>query len=51
MLEQIKPLQPVGQVVEFKFETLSPKFARLWVQVQAPACHLAITPEGYSRTQ
>ena len=24
---------------------------QVWVQVQAPACHLAITPEGYSRRQ
>ena len=23
---------------------------QVWVQVQAPACHLAITPEGYSRS-
>ena len=24
---------------------------QVWVQVRAPACHLAITPEGYSRRQ
>ena len=42
---------------------LQPKFAaklvangsggkvQVWVQVQAPACHLEITSEGYSRRQ
>ena len=41
--EQIKPLQPVGQAAEFKFES---KFKPL-----PSAGHLAITPEGYSRRQ
>ena len=43
--EQIKPLQPVGQAAEFKFES---KFEPLR---SCPAGHLAITPEGYSRRQ
>ena len=37
---QIKPLQPVSQAAEFKFEA-----------VTAPAGNLAITPEGCSRRQ
>ena len=40
--EQIKPLQPISQAAEFKFES---KFKPL----PTSACHLAITPEGYSR--
>ena len=40
----MKPLQPIGQAAEFKFESkLEP--------LQTSACHLAITPEGYSRIQ
>ena len=42
--EQIKPLQPIGQAAEFKFES---KFEPL----PTSAGHLAITPEGYSRRQ
>ena len=42
--EQIKPLQPIGQAAEFKFES---KFKPL----PTSACHLAITSEGYSRRQ
>ena len=42
--EQIKPLQPIGQAEEFKFES---KFEPL----PTSASHLAITPEGYSRRQ
>ena len=42
--EQIKPLQPIGQAAEFKFES---KFKPL----PTSAGHLAITPEGYSRRQ
>ena len=42
--EQIKPLQPIGQAEEFKFES---KFKPL----QTSASHLAITSEGYSRRQ
>ena len=37
--EQIKPLQPIGQAAEFKFES---KFEPLPIS----AGHLAITPEG-----
>ena len=36
-----KPLQPIGQAAEFKFE----------FQVRAPAGHLDFAPEGYSRKQ
>ena len=42
--EQIKPLQPIGQAAEFKFES---KFEPL----PTSPSHLAITPEGYSRRQ
>ena len=42
--EQIKPLQPIGQAAEFKFES---KFKPL----PSSAGHLAITPKGYSRRQ
>ena len=42
--EQKKPLQPIGQAAEFKFES---KFEPL----PTSAGHLAITPEGYSRRQ
>ena len=42
--EQIKPLQPIVQATEFKFEsTFEP--------LPTSAGHLAITPEGYSRRQ
>ena len=42
--EQIKPLQPIGQAADFKFES---KFEPLLTS----AGHLAITLEGYSRRQ
>ena len=42
--EQIKPLQPIGQAAEFKFES---KFEPL----PTSAGRLAITPEDYSRRQ
>ena len=41
---QIKPLQPIDQAAEFKFET---KFEPL----PTSAGRLAIAPENYSRTQ
>ena len=41
ILEQITPLQLVGQAAEYKYKS---KF-----QVRARAFQLAITPEGYSR--
>ena len=44
VLEQTKPLQPIGQAAEFKFES---KFKPL----PTSAGHLAITPKGYSRRQ
>ena len=44
VLEQIKPLEPIGQAAEFTFES---KFKPL----PTSAGHLAITPEGYSRRQ
>ena len=42
--EQLKPLQPIGQTAEFKFES---KFEPL----PTSAGHLAIIPEGYFRRQ
>ena len=44
ILGQTKPSQPIGKAAEFKFES---KFKPL----PTSACHLAITPEGYSRRQ
>ena len=42
--EHIKSLQPVVQAADFKFES---KFEPL----PQAACHLTITPEGYTRRQ